>query len=326
MADVKHRTIMVNELRMHFAEQGEGPLVLLLHGFPETWYSWRHQLAFLAKEGFRAVAPDLRGYGGTDKPEAIDRYSIFDLVGDMVALLDAVEADEAVIMGSDWGATIAWHAALLRPDRFRGVGAIGVPMMSQPPVAPTTVFPQTEEALFYTLYFQAVGVAEKEFERDVRLALRKILFAASGDAGARQDNDGTPNPFSMVSRTSGLLAPLPDPAALPSWLTEADLDTYATAFMSGGFRGGLNFYRNLDRNRELLVGFKGLKVTQPALFLGGERDPGLSMPGMKQIIADMPQLVPHIRRTVMLAECGHWAAQERPEEVNDALLSFLRSV
>jgi pimeloyl-ACP methyl ester carboxylesterase len=309
---------------MHLAEQGEGPLVLLCHGFPETWYSWRHQLSSLAEAGFWAVAPDLRGYGGTDRPEEIDHYTILDLVGDMVALLEVLKVDGAVIVGNDWGATIAWHATLLRPDRFRGVVALGVPMMAQPPVPLTSIFPQTVDALFYALYFQTAGVAEEEFEHDIPLALRKILFSASGDAGLRKENDGTPNPFGMISRTSGLLAPLPDPTLLPSWLTEADLNVYSEAFSAKGFRGGLNYYRNLDRNRELLAPFKGMKVNVPALYLVGERDTGLNIPGMKQIIADMPQMVPSLRNTTVLPGCGHWAPQEKPEEVNSAIVSFLR--
>jgi len=218
MTDLRHRLVEVNGLKMHLAEQGEGPLVLLCHGFPETWYSWRHQLPCLAEAGFRAVAPDLRGYGGTDRPEGIDHYTILDLVGDIVGLLEVLNVDEAFIVGSDWGATIAWHAALLRPDLFRGMVALGVPMMGQPPVPPTSIFPQTTEELFYSLYFQIAGLAEEEFEQDGRLTLRKILFSASGDSGPRKENHGTPNPFGMVSRKSGLLAPLPDPASLPSWL------------------------------------------------------------------------------------------------------------
>ena len=326
MKSLRHRSVQANGLTMQLAEQGEGPLVLLCHGFPETSYAWRHQLPALAAAGFHAVAPDMRGYGGTAHPVGIDQYNLLQLVGDLVGLLDALGAEQAVVVGNDWGATVAWHAALLRPDRFRAVVALSVPMMGQPPVAPTTLFPQTDEALLYTLYFQEPGRAEAELERDVRQSLRKILCAAAGEAGARQPGDGTPNPFGMVSRQAGLLAPLPDPETLPSWLTEADLDVYAAAFTATGFTGGLNYYRNLDRNRELLLAFQGLPVVVPALFLIGQRDVGLSIPGMREIIADMPRLVPQLRPTVELAAAGHWLQQERPAEVNDALLAFLRSL
>jgi Predicted hydrolases or acyltransferases (alpha/beta hydrolase superfamily) len=325
MTNLKHRIIKANNIQIHIAEQGEGPLVLLCHGFPETWYSWRHQIPVLAEAGFRVVAPDLRGYGGTEQPEEIDQYTLLHLVGDMVGLLDALDVEKAVIIGNDWGATLAWHAALLRPDRFRAVIALCVPMMGQPPVPPTKIFPQTKDELFYTLYFQPPGLAEEEFERDVRFTMHNILFAASGDAGPRKENDGTPNPFSMVSRSNGLLAPLPSPS-LPSWLTEADLAVYSEAFTATGFRGGLNYYRNLDRNWELLACFSGMKVMIPALYVVGERDVGLSIPGMRQIIAEMPSLVPMLSQTVILPGCGHWTQQERPQEVNSAIISFLRSL
>jgi pimeloyl-ACP methyl ester carboxylesterase len=326
MTPLRHRIIQANGLAMQIAEQGEGPLVLLCHGFPETSYSWRHQLPALAAAGFHAVAPDLRGYGGTARPPGIDQYNLLQLVGDLVGLLDALAVEQAVVVGNDWGATVAWQAALLRPDRFRAVVALSVPMMGQPPVAPTTFFPQTDEALFYTLYFQPPGLAEAELERQVRVSLRKLLFAASGEAGARQPGDGTPNPFGMVSRAHGLLAPLPDPVRLPDWFTEVDLDVYTAAFTASGFTGGLNYYRNLDRNRELLLAFQGLSVQVPALFLVGQRDVGLSIPGMREIIADMPRLVPHLRPPVELVEAGHWLQQERPAEVNAALLAFLHSL
>ncbi len=305
-----YRSLEVNGLRMQIAEHGEGPLILLCHGFPETAYSWRHQITDLAAANYRVVAPDLRGVGGSEGPADVGRYSLLHLVGDMVGLLDALGADNAVIVGNDWGATLAWQAALLRPDRFRAVAAIGVPMMGQPPVEPTRLFPQTNDALFYTLYFQEPGVAEAEFERDVRLTLRKILFAASGDAGPRRVGDRTPNPFSMVSRDKGLLAPLPTPHPLPSWLSDADLDVYVAAFEASGFRGGLNLYRNLDRNWEMQHAFAGLKVAVPALFMVGERDAGLEIPGMRDIIAAMPALVPQLRKPAYLANCGHWAPQE----------------
>src|SRR3984893_2011648 len=179
--EVTHRTIETNGIRIHLAEAGTGPLVLLCHGFPESWYSWRHQLWALAEAGFHAVAPDMRGYGRTDRPEAIDQYTLLHLVGDVVGLLDALGAEQAVIAGHDWGAPGAWHAALVRPDRFRAVIGLSVPYRPRAPVRPTTVMPQTDDAVFYQLYFQTPGVAEAEFERDVRGTMRAILYSISGD-------------------------------------------------------------------------------------------------------------------------------------------------
>jgi pimeloyl-ACP methyl ester carboxylesterase len=324
--DITHKMLDVNDIRMHVAEQGRGPAVLFCHGFPESWYSWRHQMSALSESGYRAIAADLRGYDQTTQPVEIDQYTILDSVGDMVCLLDALKIDTAVIGGSDWGATVAWHAALLRPDRFTAVAALAVPMMGQPPAPPTKIFPQTENSLFYTLYFQTPGIAEAEFERDVCLTLRKLLFAASGEAGARHQGDATPNPFGMVSRDRGLLADLPDPNTLPSWLTQADLDVFVDAFSSSGFRGALNYYRNLDRNQELLAPFNKVQVLVPALFLTGERDSGLAIPGMDKIISEMINLVPFLRERVVLPATGHWAQQEQPHLVNSALVSFLETL
>src|ERR1700720_2227671 len=183
--EVTHRTIETNGIRIHLAEAGQGPLVVLCHGFPESWYSWRHQLAALAEAGFHAVAPDMRGYGQSDRPERIDQYTLLHLVGDIVGLLDALGASHAVIAGHDWGAPVAWHAALLRPDRFRGVVGLSVPYRPRGSVRPTSAMPQTDDAIFYQLYFQEPGVAEREFERDIRVSLRTILYSASGDAPRR---------------------------------------------------------------------------------------------------------------------------------------------
>ncbi len=318
------RTIQTRTIRMGFIEQGNGPAVLLCHGFPETSHAWRHQVAALAEAGFRAIAPDLRGYGLTECPSSIDEYSLFHIVSDLIALLDALDVPLAILVGNDWGATVAWQAAQMRPDRFHGVVAMSVPMMGQPPVPPTRIFPRTDEAELYTLYFQEPGVAEAELERDVGQTLRKILFAASGDAGPRQPGDQTPNPFGMVSRRHGLLGALPD--SMPGWLTAADLDVYISAFATTGFRGGLNYYRNLDRNWQLQAAFAGVKVGIPALFMTGERDTGLAIPGMRDIVDAMPQLVPQLKENIIVPGSGHWLPQERPDIVSEALIRFARQI
>jgi pimeloyl-ACP methyl ester carboxylesterase len=312
---------------MHIAEQGVGPLVVLCHGFPESWYSWRHQLKALAEAGFHAVAPDMRGYGRTDRPEAIDQYTLLHLVGDMVGLLDALGAETAVIVGHDWGGPVAWHAALMRPDRFRAVIGLSVPYRVRGPARPSTVMPQTDAALFYQLYFQAPGVAEAELERDPKVSVRRILYAASGDAprGAGAAFEAGPA-VGMVDRKTGLLGRMADPAALPAWLTAADVDFYAGEFARTGFRGGLNWYRNIDRNWELMAPFAAAKVTVPALYLAGERDLVVSFPGTQQMLANLPAFVPQLRRRIMLPGCGHWTQQERPAEVNAAMIEFLRSL
>jgi pimeloyl-ACP methyl ester carboxylesterase len=319
MAGPEHRSIDSNGIRMHVAEQGDGPPVLLCHGFPESWYSWRHQLAALAEAGFRAVAPDMRGYGQTDRPEAIDQYTLLHHVGDMVGLLDALGAEQAVIAGHDWGAPVAWHAALLRPDRFRAVIGLSVPFRPRGRARPTTIMPQTADAIFYQLYFQTPGVAEAELDRDVRASLRRILCSGfGGDAAADR--------LAMVPRTGGLLTEMPEPAALPGWLTEADLDVFAGEFSGAGFRGGLNWYRNIDRNWELLAPFAGARVTVPALYMAGDRDLVIRFPGMDRLLPNLSQFVPQLRPTIMLPGCTHWTQQERAPEVNAAMIEFLRSL
>src|SRR5215475_2914323 len=184
MSEPARRLIETNGIRLNIVEQGQGPMVLMCHGFPESWYSWRHQIAALAAAGFHAVAPDMRGYGKSDRPEAIDQYSIFHLIGDLVGLLDALEASTAVIVGHDWGATIAWRTARLRPDRFRAAAILSVPFRSRSPAPPTSLMPQTVDAQFYQLYFQKPGVAEAEFERDPSFTLRAMLFGGSGEGAA----------------------------------------------------------------------------------------------------------------------------------------------
>lgn len=319
MNEVTHRIVETNGIRLHLAEHGTGPLVLLCHGFPESWYSWRHQLSALGAAGFRAVAPDMRGYGQSDRPDEIERYTLFHLVGDMVGVLDALNADQAVIVGHDWGAPVAWSAALMRPDRFRGVIGLSVPYLPRGRARPTTVMPHNADAMFYQLYFQAPGEAEAEFDRDAGLALRKILSAASGDAPPRADGDAV----GMVPRRGGFLARMPNPATLPAWLSEADLAVYTGEFARTGFRGGLNWYRNIDRNWELLAPFAGARVTVPALYVAGDRDLVVSFPGMNELISTLRTFVPNLRGTLMLKGCGHWTQQERAAQVNAAILEFL---
>src|ERR1700724_2103379 len=222
-SEVTHRTVETNGINMHLAEAGAGPPVLLCHGFPESWYSWRHQLAALAAAGFHAVAPDMRGYGKSDAPEAIDQYTIFHLVGDLVGLLDALEARTAFIVGHDWGAAVAWQAARLRPDRFRAVAALSVPYRPRGEAPPTSVMPRTADAQFYQLYFQEPGAAEAELERDPRATARNMLYGASGDA-VRGGGASASAGIGMVPRGGGFLRGTPAPAALPAWLSEGDVD------------------------------------------------------------------------------------------------------
>jgi epoxide hydrolase A/B len=323
--EIRHRIVETNGIRMHIAEAGEGPLVLMCHGFPESWYSWRHQLTALAAAGYHAVAPDQRGYGQTDKPEAIDQYTLFHLVGDLVGLLDALDERSAVVAGHDWGAPVAWHAALLRPDRFRAVIALSVPFRPRGGSRPTSMMPRTDDAIFYQLYFQEPGVAEAELERNPHDSIRRVLYGGSGDGRSVALTPGAGG-VGMVPRAGGFLGRRETPAALPGWLSEADVDFYGGEFKRAGFRGGLNWYRNIDRNWELMAPWAGAKVVVPALFMTGDRDLVLAFRGMDQLLPALQQFVPELRQTIMLPGCGHWTQQERAAEVNTAMLQFLKAV
>jgi pimeloyl-ACP methyl ester carboxylesterase len=320
---ITHRVVETNGQRMHVAEAGQGPLVVLCHGFPESWYSWRHQLTALAEAGYHAVAPDQRGYGQTTVPEAIEHYTLLHLVGDIVGLLDALGEPTAVIAGHDWGAPVAWHAALLRPDRFRAVIGLSVPYRPRGSTRPTSAMVATPDAVFYQLYFQEPGVAEADLERDPRATIRRLLYWGSGEGRDPAGGRVGAGDVGMVPRSTGLVQSRPDPPTLPAWLTAADVDFYAGEFARVGFRGGLNWYRNIDRNWELLAPWTGARVTVPALYLAGERDLVLAFRGMDQLLPALPRLVPNLRKTIVLPGCGHWTQQERPAEVNAAMLEFL---
>ncbi|MER0443967.1 alpha/beta hydrolase [Streptomyces sp. Edi4] len=315
---VEHRMIDVNGIRLHIAEEGEGPLVVLLHGFPESWHSWRHQFGPLAAAGFRVVAPDQRGYGRSDHPTDVAAYSILHLVGDVVALVRALGEEKAYVVGHDWGAPVAWHTALLRPDLVLGVAGLSVPPPVRGPHPPLAAMEKAFGGRFYWNYFDRPGVADAEFARDPRTTLRKFFYAASGD---RPGEIVQP----LVDPARGWLAALEDPEELPGWFTEGDLDVLTESF-SRGFTGGLNWYRNMDRNWELTAPWQDAVITPPALYVYGERDLVPAFPGTPEFIASLPERMPSLHREpVELPGCGHWTQQERPDEVNAALVEFLRA-
>jgi pimeloyl-ACP methyl ester carboxylesterase len=318
MTDITHRTIKTNGINMHIAEAGSGPLVLMIHGWPESWYSWRHQLPALAEAGYHAVAPDVRGYGRTDAPEPIEAYSMKQMVADYAGVLDALGEKTAVIVGHDWGAPMAWTSALLHPERYRAVVGMSVPYTGRPPAPPLTLLrAMFAETFFYIVYFQQPGVAEKELEADSRRSLKLILYAGSGDA------TGMPG-FAGKPKDSGLLDGIQEPANLPAWLSEADLDYFANEFKRTGFRGGINRYRNMDRDWEELPALQGARITQPALFIAGEKDGVIAMNPAG--LETMKQNCDDLRDVVVLPGAGHWTQQERPAEVNAALINFLKGL
>jgi pimeloyl-ACP methyl ester carboxylesterase len=312
---IEHRFAETNGIRMHYVEAGAGPLVLLCHGFPESWYAWRHQLPALAAEGYRAVAPDLRGYGQTDRPEPLEAYDIFQLTGDIVGLVNALEEETAVIAGHDWGALIASHAALLRPDLFRGVALLGVPFIPRRAVNQSQWEQQKYPGkLFYQAKLRS-PMAERYFAEDIRGGLLAGLWSLSG--GVPPENRWKP--------VLDANAPPPQaPSKLPPWLTEADLDFLEGEFKRTGFTGGLNYYRNMDRNWGLTPFLDGAKLLHRTLFLAGEEDPVLEF--LDDELAALETNVPNLWKQSLIPRAGHWIQQERPQEVNRALIEFLEEL
>ena len=317
MQPAKHDTIHVNGVRLHVTGQGTGPLVLLCHGWPELAFSWRHQIPALAAAGYRVVAPDMRGFGQSEAPADASAYSLLHTVGDMVALVAALGESQAVIVGHDWGAPVAWTAALLRPDIFRAVAAMSVPHRARSPMPPLAALRAQGIETFYWQYFQTPGVAEAELEADVAASMRRILYSGSGDAPPGRTLE------LLLPKGGGFLDLTLDPKTLPGWLTQDDLDRMVAEYRRTGFRGGLNYYRNLDRNWELLAPWQGARIRQPALFIAGTRDVVIASPAGQKSLADMPAHVTGLRRTLLIEGAGHWIQQERPAEVNAALLALL---
>ena len=322
MTELTHRVLGANGIRIHAVEAGRGPLVLLVHGFPESWYSWRHQLPALAAAGYRAVAIDVRGYGRSSKPAAVDEYRIVKHVGDNVGVVEALGEQEAVIVGHDWGAPIASTSCLLRPDVFTALALLSVPYSPRGGTSPLETFrrmmPPGEE--FYIEYFQQPGRAEAEIEADVRTWLLGFYFSASGDAPPVTDG----RTMASVSAGEQLRDRLTIPEALPGWLTEDDLDFYVGEFERTGLTGGLNRYRNMHRDWEDMAAFSHQPIGVPSLFIGGERD-GPTVWGAPAI-ARFGETLPALHGSHILEGCGHWVQQERAEKVNELLLDFLQKV
>ena len=315
----RFQRVETNGVTVRCAIEGSGPLVIMVHGFPELWYSWRHQIRPVADAGFRVVAPDVRGYGESDKPHPVAAYDMVSLTGDVVGLMDALGEDQAILVGHDWGAPICWNTAALHPERVAAVVGLSVPFFQRGPV------PSVENwrnlygnGFFYQLYFENEGVAEAAFEADVRTALRKLYYTISGDGEhAPLHSLSAPEPVDNVVGT------MVNPDPFPSWMTEADLDYFTAAFERGGFRGPLNRYRAQRRDWELLPQLSQLQVHQPSGFIAGELDPVRTfVPGV-DLYAGAGANCTDFRGSTIINGKGHWIQQEAPDEVTGALLAFL---
>lgn len=314
------RTIQSNGINMRIAEMGKGPLVILVHGWPESWYSWRHQLKALADAGYHAVAPDMRGYGKTDKPEAVEAYDIHQVTADLVGIVDAMGEKDAMLVGHDWGAIVGWHALLLHPTRFTAYVAMSVPYNGRGPVSTTEGLKRAlGDNFYYILYFQEPGVAEKEFDADPHGILSRLYLSP--------DSPRHPPTITDPKRAAGgMIGRYGAPKELPSWLSQADLDYYVNQFKNAGFRGGINYYRNFHRNWETTPQLSGAKVTQPVLFIAGDKDVVIRGATAEALTTSMTRTVNDLRGVKLIPNTGHWVQQERPAETNAAMLEFLQSI
>ena len=308
------------ELDVHAQGTPGDPVVVLLHGFPESAHSWRHQMQPLADAGYHVLAPDQRGYARSSAPSDVAAYAGRMLADDVCALLDDVDADQAVIVGHDWGALLAWHLGATRPERCRAVIGASVPY-NRWPAPPTDVFRFLhEDRFFYILYFQEPGVAETELDADPERFLRSIVWAAAGDtAGARLTSDLTMAGTTMQRSLDTALGGTPE--GLPPWLEPADFDVFVDQFRASGFFGPVSWYRNLDANYEETKDLGPERFTMPTAFIAGDGDPVIA--GRTELVDAMADLLPNFLGTVLVPGAGHWVQQEAPDAFTAALLGFL---
>ena len=315
--NVAFESINANGLTLRVAVQGTGPLVTLVHGWPETWYSWRHQIDPLAAAGYRVAVPDVRGYGGSDCPEAIEAYDMASLMNDILAITDHFGEDQAILVGHDWGARICWATSVVHPERVAAVAGLSVPYNKRGAASPIDMFKKIHvDNFFYQVYFQKVGVAEAELDADVRTSLRKIYYAISGDAPSIE-------PWSSGPPDRGLLDTLTDPDPFPGWLTDEDFDYLVSQFEQTGFRGAVNRYRNQEKDFDQFPAIGAARITQPACFVAGSKDLVRHFAPGQDAYANQVNNFEDLRINRIVDGKGHWIQQEAPKQVNEALLEFL---
>ncbi|MDX2276073.1 MAG: alpha/beta hydrolase [Hyphomonadaceae bacterium] len=316
----KFRIIDTNGIKLRAAVEGEGPLIVLVHGFPESWYSWRHQIEPFAKAGYQVCAIDVRGYGGSDKPQPVEAYDMASITADVAGVIDALSPGApAVIMGHDWGAPIVWNTALMHADKVRAVAGLSVPYVgvgARPFLELADQLFTQRGIFFYQVYFQEEGVAEAELEADVRTFIRKCFHAWSGEGAWPADK----------KHGDKLLTGIADPERFGAWMSDADIDYYVGEFERSGLRGPLNRYRNNKRDWEQAQPYAGNKIEQPSLFIAGERDPVLKMFGPVDMVGLMRLNMADLRGVHLLPGVGHWTQQEAPAETTRLLLDWLRTL
>jgi len=319
LPDASFRFIETNGINMRVAEMGDsGPLVLLVHGWPESWYSWRHQMVALAQAGYRVVAPDMRGYGKTDSPANVDEFDIVHLAGDLVGVLDALNEETAIIVGHDWGSIVAWNSVLLHPQRFTALVAMSVPYGGRASMSPIDAMQaRFADNFYYILYHQEPGVAEAEYDADPRGLLSRLYLSPDSPRKAPLITD-------RKRAAGGWIGRLGEPMGLPDWLTEEDLTYYVGQFTEAGFRGGVNYYRNFHRNWEITPQLADARVGVPTLFIAGSLDVVIAGADRQALTDSMSRVVDDLRDVILIPDVGHWVQQEAPQASNAAILDFLQ--
>lgn len=321
VAGVTFRFIESNGITMRIAEAGTGPLVLLAHGWPESWYSWRHQLTMLADAGYHVVAPDMRGYGETDKPMDVDDYDIVHLAGDLVGILDALGEETAILVGHDWGSIVAWSTVLLHPDRFTALIAMSVPYGGRVAQSPMESWREAfGENFYYILYHnEPGGVAEAEYDADPRGLISRLYLSPNSPREPATITDPHRSAGGWIGRLGA-------PTGLPDWLRQEDLDYIVAQFESAGFRGGVNYYRNFHRNWEITEHLQDATIKMPVLFIAGSRDVVIAGADKERLTATLSRAAEDLRDVVLIPDIGHWVQQEAPAETNAAIMEFLNSL
>ena len=321
VAGVTFRFVHSNGIKLRIAEAGTGPLVLMAHGWPESWYSWRHQITMLADAGYHVVAPDMRGYGESDKPVDVDDYDIIHVAGDLVGILDALGEETAILVGHDWGAIVAWSTVLLHPSRFTALIAMSVPYGGRVAQSPIQSWRETfGENFFYILYHnEPGGVAEAEYDSDPRGLISRLYLSPGA---ARQ-----PATITDAHRSAGgWIGRLGAAKELPDWLRQEDLDYVVSQFENAGFRGGMNYYRNFHRNWEITEHLEGATIKVPVLFIAGSLDSVIAGADEERLTATISRAADDLRGVILIPDIGHWVQQEAPEEVNQAISDFLTEI
>ena len=321
VAGVTFRFVHSNGIKLRIAEAGTGPLVLMAHGWPESWYSWRHQITMLADAGYHVVAPDMRGYGESDKPVDVDDYDIIHVAGDLVGILDALGEETAILVGHDWGAIVAWSTVLLHPSRFTALIAMSVPYGGRVAQSPIQSWRETfGENFFYILYHnEPGGVAEAEYDADPRGLISRLYLSPGAPRQPATITDAHRSAGGWIGRLGAA-------KELPDWLCQEDLDYVVSQFENAGFRGGMNYYRNFHRNWEITEHLEGATIKVPVLFIAGSRDSVIAGADEERLTATISRAADDLRGVILIPEIGHWVQQEAPAQTNAAMMRFLNSL